>query len=83
MKLSPPPLKDALYVEELLAPTWAEWFTTAGVLAGSLAESGVTADRPTKGLFQGRPYFDTTLGYTIWLKSVRPTVWVRWDGVSV
>jgi hypothetical protein len=42
--------------------------------------SGTTANRPTTNLFIGRPYFDTTLGKPIAIKSLGPTVWV--DGVG-
>lgn len=83
MKNTPPPLKDIFAVAELVSPTWAEWFTNLGIIAGSVANSGTTADRPTKGLFVGMPYFDKALGIPIWLKSVRPTVWVNSAGTSV
>lgn len=43
-------------------------------------ESGPTASRPTGGLWIGRPYFDTTLGYGI---KYNGTAWVRWDGAPV
>jgi hypothetical protein len=29
------------------------------------------------------PFFDTTLGFQVTLKSVNPDVWARWDGASV
>jgi len=66
-----------------ISEPWLVWLNKLWMVAGSLDNSGVTADRPTKGLYVGRPYFDTTLGYPIWLKSVRPTVWCKHDGTSV
>lgn len=62
---------------------WAQWFqrVTAGV--GSLYQSGTTANRPTTLLWVGRRYFDTTLGYPVWVRSVRPVVWVNASGVAV
>jgi len=52
------------------------WHTI--IVAG--AQSGTTANRPTKVLWVGRRYFDTTLGKPVYLKSIRPSVWV--DGVG-
>ena len=42
--------------------------------------SGVTASRPTKLLFVGRRYFDTTLGKPVWYDG---TNWVDATGASV
>lgn len=61
---------------------WVNWFSTLWSVAGSVDGSGTTAQRPTTDLFVGRQYFDTTLGKPIWLKSVRPTVWIKADGVA-
>lgn len=66
-----------------ISEPWLVWLNKLWMVAGSLDNSGVTADRPTKGLYVGRPYFDTTLGYSISLKSVRPTVWVNGAGATV
>lgn len=54
--------------------------------AFNVSRSGTTASRPTSkldGRFVGMPYFDTTLGFEIWIKSVNPDVWVRYDGTAV
>ena len=59
---------------------WLTWFTVLWSTAGALDDSGTTAKRPTVKLYQGWPYFDTTLGKPIWLKSTRPTVWVDATG---
>lgn len=53
---------------------WREWFSRVALLANG--DSGPTADRPTKGLYIGKSYFDTTLGYPVYLASVKPSVWV-------
>lgn len=47
-------------------PAWAAWFTTITSIVAGMTRSGTTADRPTSGLYTGRPYFDTTLGKPIW-----------------
>jgi hypothetical protein len=44
-----------------------------------LTTSGTTANRPTKGLFVGRHYFDTTLGFEIHFNG---TQWVKYDGTA-
>lgn len=60
--------------------------TPAGVaylsqLADSHApDSGTTAERPTKGLYPGFAFFDTTLGHMIWYYDASTTDWV--DGVG-
>ena len=59
---------------------WVSWFAKVKLFAGSVSESGATANRPTKKLFVGRRYFDTTLGKPVYVKSLSPTVWV--DGVG-
>lgn len=57
-----------------VAPAWIVWFTKlwAQVETGS----GPTADRPTKNLFVGKQWYDETLNKPIWVRSVRPTVWL-------
>lgn len=83
MHITPPPTKDPVLDGDMISQSWADWLTAIGLMVSSLDSSGVTADRPTKGLFVGRFYFDTTLGKPIWLKSVRPTTWVDATGASV
>ena len=79
-----PPENEPVYSQNgTLSRSWATWINKLWMVAGSLDNSGATADRPTKGLFVGRPYFDTTIGKPIWLESVRPTVWVDATGTPV
>ena len=52
----------------------------------NVSRSGPTASRPTKALdgrFISMPYFDTTLGLTVYLKSTSPDVWVNGTGTPV
>lgn len=63
--------------------SWLKWFTWAHNGISAIYGSGTTADRPTVLLWIGRPYFDTTLGKPIWLKTARPVVWVDATGASV
>lgn len=46
-------------------------------------QSGTTASRPTDQVWVGRQYFDTTLGKPVYVKSVRPIVWVDSAGTVV
>lgn len=62
---------------------WANFFSTVGSLLNAMTLSGTTAKRPTTMLWVGRPYFDTTLGYEIWLRSIGPVVWVNGAGAPV
>lgn len=79
----PPENEPFLTKDGAISPAWAIWLNKLWMVAGALDNSGTTANRPTTGLYVGRPYFDTTLGYRIWLESVRPTVWVDATGASV
>ena len=65
---------------------WITFFSVLQMIAFASTRSGTTAQRPTSatpGRWIGEPYFDTTLGFTIWLKSVGPDVWVNSAGASV
>lgn len=76
-----PPITESLSAPGPIPRAWAVWFTNLWVQTNSV--SGVTADRPTKELFVGKTYYDTTLNKPIWLRSVRPTVWKDAAGVTV
>lgn len=65
------------------SPSWAQWTTLVHQTVTAQRMSGETADRPTKGLWIGRTYFDTTLGKPVWVQSVRPAVWVDATGAAV
>ena len=41
---------------------WGNWFSQAYRILFAEAESGTTANRPTKNLYIGRSYFDVSLG---------------------
>ena len=67
----------------VMAASWMQWLQKIGLYAGAGAESGTTANRPTSSLYIGRQYFDTTLGYPIWVQSLSPTVWCDSTGAPV
>lgn len=62
---------------------WQHFMSDVSSFLQAVTSSGTTAQRPTKLLYVGRPYFDTTLGKPIWLKSVGPVVWVDATGTPV
>jgi len=62
---------------------WKEFFSAAFNNINAMQSSGTTAQRPVSSLWIGRPYFDTTLGYSINLKSINPNVWVNGIGTIV
>lgn len=79
MSLSPPPnqivLQDA---NNKVNDHWQEFFTFVFKAIQAIQASGTTAQRPTKGLYIGRVYFDTTLGFPIWYNGSN---WVNSAGV--
>lgn len=62
---------------------WGQWFARVHRIVSAVQSSGSTADRPTKVLWVGRTYFDTTLGIPVWVQSVSPVVWCNSVGVAV
>lgn len=67
---------------KLLGP----WFTYMSLLNNLLqfiGGNGATASRPTTSLYVGYTFFDTTLGYPVYVKSLNPTVWVNGAGSVV
>ena len=77
-----PPLQEN-FGRDPVPRGWQQWFIKVGNYAGSNADSGTTANRPIMGLWIGRPYFDTSLGYSINVKTTSPIVWVNGAGAAV
>ena len=78
------PLQEAISEKSgLVTMAWIAWLKQITLYVGAINDSGTTAQRPTKGLWIGRPYFDTSLGYIIHLKSASPIVWVNGAGATV
>lgn len=44
---------------------WSSFFERVFAICFAVAQSGTTTQRPTVGLWIGRPYFDTTLGHIV------------------
>lgn len=83
--ISPPPNKAAIQDKDgKLDPSWGEFFSDVFTDLISLQSSGTTAKRPTRNLFPGRFYFDTSLGANgkpIWVNKAS-TGWVLADGTA-
>jgi hypothetical protein len=67
-------------LQQTISPEWAEFFSDIYFAIVGMQQSGTTANRPTKRLYVGMPYFDTTLNRPIWYTG---TNWIRADGVVV
>lgn len=84
--MSQPPLREPLNTDQI-PRAWVSWFTEVGNLAATAAQSGATANRPTSENFVGRTYFDTDLGYPVWISNIDATTkavtWVNASGTSV
>lgn len=63
-----------------ITPNWQIYFTEVFRAITAFESSGTTAQRPDKGLFIGRQYFDTSLGYVIHYNG---TNWVNSAGSTV
>ncbi len=61
-------------------PSWLQWFTRVHSIVTAQQQSGITANRPTKGLWIGRRYYDTTLNVPVYVAQVNPTVWRNASG---
>lgn len=63
---------------------WIGWFFRINAICQTLQQYGTTADRPTKGLWPGRVYYDQTLGKPVWVDQVGPPiVWHDASGAVV
>ena len=68
----------------MLTMTWRQTFSRWQRVITAVAQSGTTANRPTKLLWVGRTYFDTDLEIPIWVQAVEPAVvWCDATGAAV
>lgn len=58
-------------------PLWYQWFALVGNVLVAMTSSGTTAQRPTKFLWVGRNYWNTTLAQMEWYDGAS---WVTWSG---
>lgn len=73
-----------MIIGQFMTAAWAGWFSTAQNILTACSTAGITTSRPTKNQYQGMPYFDTTLGKPVWLKTPGTSpVWVDATGTPV
>lgn len=78
------PLSEEVAGQRLVSSAWRAWFSKVFKAVKPFGGSGTTANRPTAELYEGLMYFDTTLGFPVYVKTVAtPAVWVRYDGTVV
>ncbi len=66
-----------------LQQEWAQFFHAIEGILNAETKSGPTASRPTSTMqfrFVGMPFFDTTLGLPVFLKTASSSAWVKADG---
>jgi hypothetical protein len=71
---------------ELPTIEYATFFNVLQLISFYSTRSGITSERPTastQGRWVGMPYFDTTLGKTVFLKYASSSVWVDGSGAVV
>jgi hypothetical protein len=56
--------------------------TLASFIGSNQPQFGPMTNRPVPG-FIGEQYFDTTLGFMVWVKQIAPAIWVDAAGVPV
>lgn len=67
-----------------ITPVYQAWLSAVQGWLSPVGQFGTTAQRPTKSLFVGQPYYDTTLGYSINVHQVSPSViWHNGAGAAV
>lgn len=83
--INPPPTRSNMTDESgQVKPEWIEFFSSVFYAIQAHDGFGTTANRPTKGLYVGRPYFDTSLGANgkpIWVNK-NGNGWITADGNS-
>jgi len=79
-----------LFPVKYLDSSWRAWFASIQTWLGPQGQSGTTGNRPTSNLYTGLQYFDTTLGYPVFVKTVGTNapgnvtaVWVNASGTPV
>jgi len=68
-----------------IRPEWAQFFHAVQGLTWNMSRSGPTASRPTSSTgwrYTGMPFFDTTLGLTVFLKTASSNAWFKADGTA-
>lgn len=77
-----PPIADS--TGSRFTAAWAGWFAIVQNILQATSSSGPTANRPVTNTYVGQFWFDTTLGYPVWVKTPGAApVWVNATGAAV
>jgi hypothetical protein len=76
VRLTKPPTSLSKTPEEL------GWLEQLALIVGASVSSGSTAQRPVAFLYEGRPFYDTTLDIPIW-RNAANTDWIDASGSVV
>lgn len=84
--INQPPTNQIADKDGFSTAGWAPVFSTIIRILQALTLSGTTAQRPTAFIWIGRPYFDSTLGLPVYVKSFTSATgvvsWVKADGTG-
>ena len=85
MSLQPIPTDPKIVAEQgTLTPIYQAWFASIQRWLSPNGQFGTTAKRPTAALYVGQFYYDTTLGYPVWVHQVSPSIiWHNGAGAAV
>lgn len=86
MSLSPiPTLREIDKAKKVeISEIWLGWLNSIQFWLFPIGQFGTTAKRPTTNLYIGFRYYDTTLGYPVWVHQVSPSIiWHNGAGVAV
>jgi len=85
MSLGPLPATDVMGQKgERWSALWLTWVNGIQQWLGPQGGFGTTGSRPTKGLYVGLAFYDTTLGYPVFVHQVSPTIiWHNGEGAVV
>jgi hypothetical protein len=78
-----PPITPIMGPNGQLPKEWMSVFQQISNAINPLYQYGTTIQRPTTGVYLGQMFFDTTLGYPVFIKSLNPIVWVNGAGATV
>jgi hypothetical protein len=88
MPINPIPTDPVIVdTKQRLTPVYQAFFSSVHDWLGAVGQSGPTSQRPVSTaqnpVYIGQEYFDTTLGFPVWLKQLNPMVWVNAAGAMV
>lgn len=85
-QINTPPIAGAIAdADGNILNSFSQWFMQVFRICFDVQNSGPTANRPTKNLYPGKPYFDTSLaanGKPIWVRK-DSAGWVDATGAAV